>query len=65
MSLKDKKIYYFDKVTEETNSITVAEIIMALEKITSQEGNAMKFFYTEIERDNEKNIWIKYINNLN
>ena len=35
------------------------------EKITSQEGNAMKFFYTEIERDNEKNKWIKYINNLN
>tara|TARA_R110002020_G_scaffold450707_1_gene664378 strand:+ start:38 stop:241 length:204 start_codon:yes stop_codon:yes gene_type:complete len=65
MSLKDKKIYYFDKTTNQTNSITINEILMVLERLTSQDGNAMKFFCSENERDESKHEWNKFLNNLN
>ena len=65
MSLKDKKIYYFDKTTNQTNSITINQMLMVLEKLTSQDGNAMKFFCSKNERDESKYEWNKFLNNLN
>ena len=66
MNLKDIKIYYYDITSNESNAITIENLLNALEKSNIYPyKSGMKFFYSKNKRDKAIKKHREYINKLN